>query len=46
MSSPVPQPVLVMSWRTGIIFDASGSDPQLGLPPGPPLAATIGKLSG
>ena len=38
MSRPVPQPVLVISCRTGKFFDASGSDPQPGLPPGPPLA--------
>src|SRR6516165_7027615 len=45
-SSPVPQPVLVMSSRTGKFFVASGSDPHPGFPPGPPLAATIGRLSG
>ena len=46
MSTPVPHPVLVTSWRTGKFFATSGSDPQPGFPPGPPLAATIGRLSG
>ena len=39
ISSPVPQPVLVTSWRTGKFFVASGSDPHPGFPPGPPLAS-------
>ena len=43
---PVPHPVLVTSWRTGNCFVGSGSDPHEGFPPGPPLAATIGRLSG
>ncbi|CNU56454.1 Uncharacterised protein [Mycobacterium tuberculosis] len=46
MSSPVPHPVLVTSWRTGKLWVASGNGPHPGLPPGPPLAATTGRLSG
>lgn len=37
MSSPVPHPVLVTSWRTGKLWVASGNGPHPGLPPGPPL---------
>ncbi len=44
MSSPVPQPVSVTSSRTGKFLVASGSDPQPGFPPGPPLAATSGQV--
>ena len=44
MSMPVPQPVLVTNWRTGKFLATSGSEPQPGLPPGPPLAATIGQI--
>ena len=43
---PVPQPVLVTSWRTGKFLAESGSDPQPGLPSGPPFAATMGRFSG
>jgi hypothetical protein len=46
MSRPVPQPVLVMSCRTGKFLVGSGSDPHPGIPPGPPFAETMGRLSG
>src|ERR1700742_1010087 len=46
MSSPVPNPVSVTRYLTGKFALASGSEPQLGRPPGPPLACTRGRLSG
>src|ERR1700733_15017628 len=46
ISSPVPNPVSVTRYFTGKFALASGNEPQLGLPPGPPLACTRGKLSG
>jgi hypothetical protein len=45
-SRPVPNPVSVTRYFTGKFFSGSGSDPQLGLPPGPPVAFTTGRLSG
>src|SRR6185312_1094353 len=46
MSRPVPQPVFVMTWRTGKFLVASGSEPHPGFPPGPPFAAVMGRFSG
>ena len=46
ISTPVPHPVLVTSWRTGKFFETSGSDPQPGCPPGPPLAADNRQIVG
>ena len=45
-SRPVPKPVSVTRYFTGKFLLTSGSEPQLGLPPGPPVALTIGRLSG
>lgn len=41
-----PQPVSVTRARTGKLALGSGSEPQLGLPPGPPVALTLGRCLG
>src|SRR5690348_7357441 len=46
MSSPSPKPVSVTRYLTGKFLLTSGSEPQLGRPPGPPVALTTGRLSG
>ena len=46
MSRPVPQPVLVMSWRTGQLAATSGRDPHPGVPPGPPAETPAARAAG